>query len=177
MVFCRYFFIVIFFIFITSVSAQNKLELTTPLIFKLEGFNSGYELKLFNNNQFKYTSTFYSCFAEIDKNGKLKSDVSYTYADGQYEIKDNKLFLNIRSSSGYNLLKKEYYFLILDKKTFLISDKDQVNLKEVRKRLPNKAFPNYIINTDKRKEYTFFYTNQKVNLIGYEKDIVYKLFK
>ena len=74
-------------------------------------------------------------------------------------------------------MQKEYYFLILDKKTFLISNKDRKNLKEARMRRPNKSFPNYIIDTDNRKEYTFYSTDQKVTIEGYEKDKIYQMFK
>lgn len=160
-----------------STKAQDKLVLTTPLIFKLEGFNSNFELKLFNNNQFQYKSVFLSCFGEIDKNGKLRSDANYGFAKGTYQVKDNKLILTVKSSSSYYSLQKEYYFLILDKKTFLISNKDRKNLKEARMQRSNKSFPNYIIDTDNRKEYTFYSSDQKVTIEGYEKDKIYQMFK
>ena len=67
--------------------------------------------------------------------------------------------------------------MILDKKTFLISNKDRKTLKEARMRRPNKSFPNYIIDTDNRKEYTFYSTDQKVTIEGYEKDKIYQMFK
>ncbi|MFV0141731.1 MULTISPECIES: hypothetical protein [Empedobacter] len=165
------------FLLAINTKAQDKLVLTTPLIFKLEGFNSNFELKLFNNNQFQYKSVFLSCFGEIDKNGKLRSDANYGFAKGTYQVKDNKLILTVKSSSSYYSLQKEYYFLILDKKTFLISNKDRKNLKEARMRRPNKSFPNYIIDTDNRKEYTFYSIDQKVTIEGYEKDKIYQMFK
>ncbi|MGV0921041.1 hypothetical protein ACTS94_11840 [Empedobacter falsenii] len=165
------------FLLAINTKAQDKLVLTTPLIFKLQGFNSNFELKLFNNQQFKYKSVFLSCFGEIDKNGKLRNDANYGFAEGTYQVKDNKLILTVKSSSNYYSLQKEYYFLILDKKTFLISNKDRKNLKEARMRRPNKSFPNYIIDTDNRKEYTFYSTDQKVTIEGYEKDKIYQMFK
>ena len=67
--------------------------------------------------------------------------------------------------------------MILDKKTFLISNKDRKNLKEVRMRRSNKSFPNYIIDTDNSREYTFYKTDQKVTIERYEKDKIYQLFK
>ena len=165
------------FLLAINTKAQDKLVLTTPLIFKLEGFNSNFELKLFNNNQFQYKSVFLSCFGEIDKNGKLRSDANYGFAKGTYQVKDNKLILTVKSSSSYYSLQKEYYFLILDKKTFLISNKDRKNLKEARMQRSNKSFPNYIIDTDNRKEYTFYSSDQKVTIEGYEKDKIYQMFK
>ncbi|MGV0946953.1 hypothetical protein ACTS91_04735 [Empedobacter falsenii] len=69
------------FLLAINTKAQDKLVLTTPLIFKLEGFNSNFELKLFNNNQFQYKSVFLSCFGEIDKNGKLRSDANYGFVE------------------------------------------------------------------------------------------------
>ncbi|MGV0965763.1 hypothetical protein [Empedobacter falsenii] len=161
------------FLLAINTKAQDKLVLTTPLIFK----HSDFELKLFNNQQFKYKSVFLSCFGEIDKNGKLRNDANYGFAEGTYQVKDNKLILTVKSSSNYYSLEKEYYFLILDKKTFLISNKDRKNLKEARMRRPNKSFPNYIIDTDNRKEYTFYSTDQKVTIEGYEKDKIYQMFK
>ncbi|HBX62394.1 hypothetical protein [Empedobacter sp.] len=165
------------FLLAINTKAQDKLVLTTPLIFKLEGFNSNFELKLFNNNQFQYKSVFLSCFGEIDKNGKLRSDANYGFAKGTYQVKDNKLILTVKSSSSYYSLQKEYYFLILDKKTFLISNKDRKNLKEARMQRSNKSFPNYIIDTDNRREYTFYSSDQKVTIEGYEKDKIYQMFK
>ncbi|WP_314243326.1 hypothetical protein [Empedobacter tilapiae] len=161
------------FLLAINTNAQDKLVLTTPLIFK----HSNFELKLFNNQQFKYKSIFLSCFGEIDKNGKLRSDANYDFAEGTYQVKDNKLILTVKSSNNYYFLEKEYYFLILDKKTFLISNKDRKNFKEARIRRPNKSFPNYIIDTDNRKEYTFYSTDQKVTIEGYEKDKIYQMFK
>ncbi|TGN29432.1 hypothetical protein [Empedobacter tilapiae] len=161
------------FLLVINTNAQDKLVLTTPLIFK----HSNFELKLFNNQQFKYKSIFLSCFGEIDKNGKLRSDANYDFAEGTYQVKDNKLILTVKSSNNYYFLEKEYYFLILDKKTFLISNKDRKNFKEARIRRPNKSFPNYIIDTDNRKEYTFYSTDQKVTIEGYEKDKIYQMFK
>ncbi|MDH0658316.1 hypothetical protein [Empedobacter sp. GD03865] len=160
-----------------STKAQDKLVLTTPLIFKLEGFNSNFELKLFNNQQFKYKSVFLSCIVELDKNGKEINNADYGFAEGTYQVKDNKLILTVKSLSNYYSLQKEYYFLILDKKTFLISNKDRKNLKEARMRRPNKSFPNYIIDTDNSREYTFYSTDQKVTIEGYEKDKIYQMFK
>ena len=165
------------FLLAINTKAQDKLVLTTPLIFKLEGFNSNFELKLFNNQQFKYKSVFLSCFGEIDKNGKLRNDANYGFAEGTYQVKDNKLILTVKSSSNYYSLQKEYYFLILDKKTFLISNKDRKNLKEARMQRSNKSFPNYIIDTDNRREYTFYSSDQKVTIEGYEKDKIYQMFK
>ncbi|MDH1882957.1 hypothetical protein [Empedobacter sp. GD03797] len=165
------------FLFAINTKAQDKLVLTTPLIFKLEGFNSNSELKLFNNQQFQYKSVFLSCIVELDKNGKEINNADYGFAEGTYQVKDNKLILTVKSSSNYYSLEKEYYFLILDKKTFLISNKDRKNLKEARMRRPNKSFPNYIIDTDNRREYTFYSTDQKVTIEGYEKDKIYQMFK
>ncbi|MDM1062776.1 hypothetical protein HXZ62_09420 [Empedobacter falsenii] len=165
------------FLLAISTKAQDKLVLTTPLIFKLEGFNSNFELKLFNNQQFKYKTVFLSCIVELDKNGKEINNANYGFAEGTYQVKGNKLILTVKSSSNYYSLEKEYYFLILDKKTFLISNKDRKNLKEARMRRPNKSFPNYIIDTDNRREYTFYSTDQKVTIEGYEKDKIYQMFK
>ncbi|WP_413532834.1 hypothetical protein [Empedobacter brevis] len=161
------------FLLAINIKAQDKLVLTTPLIFEHDNF----ELKLFNNNQFKYKSVFFSCIVELDINGKEINNADYSFAEGTYQVKNNKLILTVKSSSGYYSLQKEYYFLILDKKTFLISNKDRKNLKEVRMKSPNKSFPNYIIATNNRREYTFYQTEQKVNLIGYEKEKIYQLFK
>lgn len=154
------------FLLAINTKAQDKLVLTSPLIFK----HSNFELKLFNNQQFKYKSVFYSCIVELDKNGKEINNADYSFAEGTYQVKDNKLLLTVKSSSGY-------YFLILDKKTFLISNKDRKNLKEARMRRSNKSFPNYIIDTDNSREYTFYKTDQKVTIERYEKDKIYQLFK
>ena len=54
------------FLLAINTKAQDKLVLTTPLIFK----HSNFELKLFNNQQFKYKSVFLSCIVELDRNGK-----------------------------------------------------------------------------------------------------------
>lgn len=148
------------FLLAINTKAQDKLVLTSPLIFK----HSNFELKLFNNQQFKYKSVFYSCIVELDKNGKEINNTDYSFAEGTYQVKDNKLLLTVKSSSGYYFLEKEYYFLILDKKTFLISNKDRKNLKEARMRRSNKSFPNYIIDTDNSREYTFYKTDQKVTI-------------
>ncbi|GEM50941.1 hypothetical protein [Empedobacter brevis] len=161
------------FLLAINTKAQDKLVLTSPLIFK----HSNFELKLFNNQQFKYKSVFYSCIVELDKNGKEINNADYSFAEGTYQVKDNKLLLTVKSSSGYYFLEKEYYFLILDKKTFLISNKDRKNLKETRMRRSNKSFPNYIIDTDNSREYTFYKTDQKVTIERYEKDKIYQLFK
>ncbi|MDM1072454.1 hypothetical protein HX001_08120 [Empedobacter brevis] len=161
------------FLLAINTKAQDKLVLTSPLIFK----HSNFELKLFNNQQFKYKSVFYSCIVELDKNGKEINNTDYSFAEGTYQVKDNKLLLTVKSSSGYYFLEKEYYFLTLDKKTFLISNKDRKNLKEVRMRRSNKSFPNYIIDTDNSREYTFYKTDQKVTIERYEKDKIYQLFK
>ena len=128
------------FLLAINTKAQDKLVLTTPLIFK----HSNFELKLFNNQQFKYKSVFLSCIVELDRNGKEINNANYGFAEGTYQVKDNKLILTVKSSSNYYSLQKEYYFLILDKKTFLISNKDRKTLKEARMRRPNKSFPNYI---------------------------------
>lgn len=161
------------FLLAINTKAQDKLVLTSPLVFK----HSNFELKLFNNQQFKYKSVFYSCIVELDKNGKEINNTDYSFAEGTYQVKDNKLLLTVKSSSGYYFLEKEYYFLILDKKTFLISNKDRKNLKEVRMRRSNKSFPNYIIDTDNSRGYTFYKTDQKVTIERYEKDKIYQLFK
>lgn len=42
------------FLLAINTKAQDKLVLTSPLIFK----HSNFELKLFNNQQFKYKSVF-----------------------------------------------------------------------------------------------------------------------
>lgn len=65
------------FLLAINTKAQDKLVLTTPLIFK----HSNFELKLFNNQQFQYKSVFLSCFGEIDKNGKLRSDANYGFVE------------------------------------------------------------------------------------------------
>ena len=161
------------FLLAINTKAQDKLVLTTPLIFK----HSNFELKLFNNQQFKYKSVFLSCIVELDKNGKEINNANYDFAEGTYQVMDNKLILTVKSSSGYYFLEKEYYFLILDKKTFLMSNKDRKNLKEARMQRSNKSFPNYIIDTDNRREYTFYSSDQKVTIEGYEKDKIYQMFK
>lgn len=161
------------FLLAINTKAQDKLVLTTPLIFK----HSNFELKLFNNQQFKYKSVFLSCIVELDRNGKEINNANYGFAEGTYQVMDNKLILAVKLSSSYYSLQKEYYFLILDKKTFLISNKDRKNLKEARMQRSNKSFPNYIIDTDNRREYTFYSSDQKVTIEGYEKDKIYQMFK
>ena len=65
---------ILFLIFLLTISfakSQNKIFEKDSIVFVRDGFNSGFELKLYENREFEFQFTIVSCLVitTIDENG------------------------------------------------------------------------------------------------------------
>tara|TARA_R100000306_G_C4321274_1_gene115272 strand:+ start:161 stop:709 length:549 start_codon:yes stop_codon:yes gene_type:complete len=146
---------ILFLILLLSTSlakSQNRIFEKDSIIFERDGFNSGFELKLYENNKFEFQFTIVGCLVitTIDENGNEVTDgpsVDTEKYSGTFKVEKEKLKLSFNDDKEHFFLETEYFVLPTKRSTYLISKTDLKCLKEWKYEY-EEPFPEYILKSN-----------------------------
>ena len=161
-----------------NLVAQKKLISNDSINFKMDGFNSSYELTLCSDNTFRFNYTMVGCIVTVDECGNQNGPfVDNGTIHGNFTMEDFKLTFNPEDGDEY-LLNEPFFILPLKDQAYLISSKKrEINrIREWREDF-DEPFPQYLIRMNETGIFHFFHSVDKIILSPENKKKVFEIFK